>query len=193
MNLLKAFSLLVLTSFILGCANSTTYGLKYDYDKNVDFTKLKSYNWIKPPANSSLNELVIKRVRNAVNAELSSKSITISSKNPDFLIAVHGGRKDKIQVTDWGYSYGGHGIASRYGSYGASGAFGNRGPSITTYNYEEGTLILDFVDPDSKKLIWRGVVKAEVQNINTPEKSETLVNKAVKTIFSKYPPPISKK
>jgi hypothetical protein len=48
------------------------------------------------------------------------------------------------------------------------------------------------VDTKSKKLIWRGSANAEVQNVNTPEKSEKLINAAVKEILKKYPPSSSK-
>jgi hypothetical protein len=41
-------------------------------------------------------------------------------------------------------------------------------------------------------LIWRGSVKAEVQDADTPEKVDTLINEAVKEILKKYPPSSSK-
>ena len=47
---------------------------------------------------------------------------------------------------------------------------------------------MDFVESGSKKLIWLGTAKAEVQDINSPEKNEQLINKAVKKILEKYPP-----
>jgi hypothetical protein len=48
------------------------------------------------------------------------------------------------------------------------------------------------VDTKSKKLIWRGSAKAQVQHIGTPEESEKLINAAVKEILKKYPPSSSK-
>jgi hypothetical protein len=48
------------------------------------------------------------------------------------------------------------------------------------------------VDAKSKKMIWRGAAKAKVQNVDTPEKSEKLINEAVKEILKKYPPSLSK-
>ena len=70
---------------------------------------------------------------------------------------------------------------------------GYRGPSgVSTYQYEEGSLILDFVDAKSKKLIWRGSAKAQIDNVDTPEKSEKLINEAVKEILKEYPPSSSK-
>jgi hypothetical protein len=44
------------------------------------------------------------------------------------------------------------------------------------------------VDAESKELIWRGTAKAEIQNVDTPEKREKLINEAVEKILGKYPP-----
>ena len=49
-------------------------------------------------------------------------------------------------------------------------------------------MILDFVDAKSKNLLWRGTAKAEIQHVDTPEKSEALINKAVNEILKTYPP-----
>jgi hypothetical protein len=48
------------------------------------------------------------------------------------------------------------------------------------------------VDAKSKKMIWRGSAKAEVQNVDTPDKSEKLINSAVHEILKKFPPVPSK-
>ncbi len=69
-----------------------------------------------------------------------------------------------------------------------SGMYLTGGPGVSTYEHEEGSLILDFVDAISKKMIWRGVAKAEVQNVDTPEKKEKLINEAVQEILKNFPP-----
>jgi hypothetical protein len=162
--------------------------VRYDYDQQTDFAEFKTFGWMQVPEKAGIDSFVVQRVKNAVNAELKAKGLVMISNNPDFLIAEHLGKKSKVQVTDWGYDYGYYG---RYRGYG--GHRGYWGPRrISTYQYEEGTLILDFVDAKSKKLIWRGTAKSKVQNIDTPEKSEKIINAAVKEILKKYPPSSSK-
>ncbi len=180
MKAIKIFIVLFFIGFTVSC--STTYDVKYDYDQQTNFSDLKTFDWMQVPEKASIDSLVVQRVKNAVNAELKAKGLMMTSNNPDFLIAEHLGKKDKVQVTDWGYGYGHRGY--RGGSRGRSG--------VSTYQYEEGSLILDFVDTKSKKLIWRGSLKAEVQNADTPEKIDTLINEAVKEILKKYPPSSSK-
>ena len=63
---------------------------------------------------------------------------------------------------------------------------------VSAYEFEEGSLILDFVDPESNKLIWRGSAKAQIDSVDTPEKREKLINAAVNEILGKYPPSSSK-
>ena len=153
--------------------------MKYDFDQQANFTDLKTFDWMPVPEKTGINSLVVQRVKNAVNAELQAKGLMMTSNNPDFLIVQHLGKKGKVQVTDWGYEY------SPYGRY--RGAHLRRG-RVSTHEYEEGSLILDFVDAKSKKMIWRGAAKAEVQNVDTPEKSEKLINEAVQEILKNFPP-----
>ena len=182
MRAINAFFILFFLGFTFSCAS--VYDVQHDYDKQANFANYKTYNWMAVPEKAGIDSLVVERVKNAVNTELKAKGLMITSKNPDFLIAEHLGKKDKVQVTDWGYGYG------PYGGY-WGGYWGPRG-GVSTYEYEEGSLILDFVDAKSKKLIWRGAAKAEVQDIATPEKSEKVINEAVKEILKTYPPSSSK-
>ena len=177
MKAIHAFFVLILMGFVVSC--SAIYGVQYDYDKQADFESLKTYDWMTIPEKADIDSLNVERVKKAVNAELQAKGLMMTSNNPDFLIAEHLGKKDKVQATNWGYGYGPHG--------GYRGGY--RGPrGVSTYQYEEGSLILDFVDSKSKKMIWRGVAKAEVGNINTLEKNEKLINEAVQEILKDFPP-----
>ena len=182
MKAIHAFFVLFLMGFVVSC--STIYGVQYDYDKQADFKSLKTYDWMTVPEKADIDSLNVERVKKAVNAELQAKGLMMTSNNPDFLIAEHMGKKDKVQVTNWNYGYG------SYGRYRGGGYGGPRGTS--TYEYEEGSLILDFVDAKSKKMIWRGVAKAQIDDTNTPEKSEKLINEAVQEILKNFPPPSSK-
>ena len=101
------------------------------------------------------------------------------SNNPDFLIAHHWGTKDKVNVRPWRYGYGPYG---RYwGDYWEN-------PGVSVYQYEEGTLIIDFVESNSKNLLWRGTAKSDVNNVKTPEERDKLINESVQKILNNFPP-----
>jgi len=165
---------------------SKPYDVTFDYDQQINFSDLKTFDWMQVPEKAGISSFVVQRVKDAVNEQLKAKGFTLSSSKPDFLIAEHLGKEDKVQTTDWGYNYG---AATRY-RRGYGGVYGES--TVSTYEYMEGSLILDFVNPESKKLIWRGSAKTEVQNMRTPEKSEKVINKIVKAILKKFPPSSSK-
>ena len=168
-HLILSFFLL---AFAAGCA---TVSVNYDYDPDVNFTNLKTFNWLPAPKLNEKHGLVLNRVKTAVKRELESKGIVMVSDNPDFLIAIHGERQSKVSITDWGYSPG------RYGRYWGGGG-------IDVYQYEEGTLILDFVDADIKELIWRGTAIGIVDPDLSPEQRTENINNAVAKILEKFPP-----
>ena len=178
MKVIKILIVLFLIGLTVSC--STTIDATYNYDPQADFSDLKTFDWMRAPEKASIDSLVVQRVKNAVNAELKAKGLMMTSNNPDFLIAEHIAKKDKahVVVTDRGYNWGNR----EYRGIGRK----------LKYQYEEGTLILDFVDTKSKILIWRGVAKTEIQNVDTPEEREKLINAVVKKIFKKYPPSSSK-
>ena len=182
MKTLCTFVVLCLMGLMSGCA-TTVYDVRYDYDTKADFAHLETYDWLPIPTSAEIDRITIERIKNAVNTQLEAKGLKMTSDDPDFLIASHVGKKEKVRIEDWGYGYGPHG---RYwGGYG-----GPRG--VDVYKYEEGSLILDFVEPKSKKLIWRGSAKAQINTDKTPEKREKLIAEAVQKILEKFPPPPSK-
>jgi len=181
---MKGIQIILLLYFSsITVSHSKPYDVQHDYDQDVNFTELKTYNWLPVPEQAGIDSLVVQRVKDAVNGQLKAKGLLMTTKNPDFFIATHLGKKDKVQTTDWGYTY-----KTTEGYKGGQGATG----IVSKYEYQEGSLILDFVDAKSNNMIWRGSAKAEVQNVKTAKKSEKVINKAVKAILKKFPPPAAK-
>ena len=176
---LSAVILSVMALSTLGCA---TYTTTYDYDPAVRFAELRNFDWLNSPGSSqAVDELTVKRIKAAVESQLAEKGYSMDTSNPDFLIAAHGGKEKKVDVVDWGYTYRGN---NRY-NYGYDG----RNRQIDVYQYQEGTLILDFVDATSRELIWRGSVSKVIDPDASPEKRDKTVNEAVTKVLEKFPPP----
>jgi hypothetical protein len=155
--------------------------VSHDFDPKTDFANLRTYSWLTAPESTSenvqreleTNSLIEGRVKKAVNQQLAMKGLRETTQDPDFLVSFHTGVEDKTDIQSWGYGY---------------GYWGMRGGGVSTIHYQEGTLILDFIDPESDNLIWRGVGKKVLSNKTTPEKSEKNINTAVEEILKKYPP-----
>lgn len=164
-----------------GCA---TYTTQYDYDPEARFEELGTYNWLNPPGKGqAVDELTLKRIKASLERHLAQKGYSIVTSNPDFLIAIHGGKEKKVNVVDWGYTYRGN-EHYRYG-------YAPREKQINVYQYETGTLILDFVDAASQELIWRGSVSKVIDPNPTPEKRDKVINEAVARVLEKFPPPVN--
>jgi hypothetical protein len=182
--LMKKYQISITLSLLLVFTGCSTISVNYDYDVETDFTALKFFNWMPVTPEPGMNDLAVSRVKNAVNRSLQAKGFNLTQSDPDFMIAVHGGSQTKLDVVDWGYSY------SRYGRYGG-GHYGS-GHRIDTYEYQEGTLILDFIDANAMQLIWRSSATAVVNPNSTPEQREQKVNEAVSKILHNFPPLQSK-
>ena len=93
---------------LLAAACSAIYDVSYDYDQEADLTQLRSYDWLPIPQGVEADDIVVGRVKRAVNAEMAEKGIRAAPDDPDFLIAMHAGSEEKVTHRDWGYSYGGY-------------------------------------------------------------------------------------
>ena len=54
--------------------------------------------------------------------------------------------------------------------------------------YEQGTLLLDFVDPETRQLLWRGSASARIRPSSSPEESQKRANEAVAAMLERFPP-----
>lgn len=171
MRVIHALFVIYYMSFVISCSGDVLHSVKYDFDSKVDFLELKKYDWLPSPENEVQDSLNLNRVKKAVNADLQVKGLRMTSDNPDFFIAVDLGSKTKIDVKKWGYRR----------SY--------RGTDrVVTYQYEQGSLVLDFVDAKTKNLIWTGGVKADIYNVLTPEERKKLIKEAVRKVLVNFPP-----
>ena len=166
--------LLYSCGILLGACSSIS--TNFDYDAKADFASLKTYRWLSPPKTLHMNSLTGDRILDAVNAGLAAKGYRQVKANADFEVAVHGGSQDRVQVTDWGYTYGPRG--TYWG--------GSRG--VDVYQYREGTLILDIVDANTNKLIWRGTARKALDPNPTPEQRTKTISEAVENILKNFPP-----
>lgn len=187
-------SRLAALALLAGLAGCSTMEVSSDYDPSASFADLATYDWLDTPKEPigdpriDGNTLLEKRIHAAVDAELAARGYTRTQSDPDFLVAYHVSldKRRSVQVLNdhygygpgWGYTYG---AAYRPGYY--------AGTSQTyVYEYEEGTLILDVVEPESRQLIWRGSARDEVHFKSTPERDESQLREAVTRMLERFPP-----
>src|SRR5687768_13233973 len=73
---------------LLLLAGCSSIAVSYDYDKNADFTKFKTYAYDESVNNLQVMQLDKDRLTAAVDRELAARGFT-KSDNPDMLVGLH--------------------------------------------------------------------------------------------------------
>jgi hypothetical protein len=184
---MKKSILLAIALLVGGVAATMAQDVRYDYDKDKDFSKFKSYKWVTIKGADEPDELTGKRIMSAVDAELATKGLTkTDSDTADLYIAYQTAVGTEKQFTSyntgWGYGPGWGG-----GWYGGSGM-----NSTTTYGSTStiyvGQLDISMYDPATKQLVWRGVASKTLDPKAKPEKKDKNIGKAVQKLLKNFPP-----
>jgi hypothetical protein len=182
----KACVVFILLEVISGCSGIT---VSQDYDKDVDFTAIKTFIWMVDPDarqddESEMSPLVAARVRNAIVSELKAKGIIYSEMSPDIQIDYNLKVESKISSSNVGTT-----IGFGTGAYGhAGGIVISNAPEIR--QYDEGTLYIDFYTSSDLKLVWRGISSQIIDKHEEPDIVTEQVNLNVKKILEQFPPKV---
>lgn len=164
-------SVVALIFIVAGCGatiRSTTAA-------NADLAKYRTYSFITPPSQAAghAESIADQTINSSLKQDLAAKGLTEAApgQKPDFLVGHRVKMQEKLDVEPDGfYGYG-------YGMYGLGGS------DVTEYT--EGTLIVDFIDPQTKQVFWRGTGS---QVVNHPESPNTgKISKVVGQIVDRYP------
>lgn len=168
-QLLSFMALIVLLG---GCS---TLEVSVDYDDSYDFTKAKKVAVVHEYKVSD-NSLQNDRIMNALNKSLNSKNYTnVPSKEADLIFVFYTNVKDKTQIN------------TQYVTMGMRYRFGAITTSTSTYNYTEGTLVVDALNPQTKKIVWRAIGTKELDENKTPQEKTKSIDKIVNKIMEKFP------
>jgi len=180
---------LCLTVALLCVQACTTIDVKTDFDPSADFTRFHTFAFagLTDITKTGLldNSLTRKRIETSISRELTKKGLqeVKVDDRPDLLVHYWLGTKDKqrVQGTTGGPSGGYYG-----GYYGGGYGWGAGYTTVTTYDYTEGTLVVDLVEPVKKELQWRATMVAILAD--TAQENIELGNKAIIKAFENYPP-----
>ena len=166
-------TLLLLTLFS-GCS---TLKVSSDYDKSFDLSTLSTYYILEH--NSTYNSLTNRRINSALTTTLKQKGYKVAKdkESATFYILYHLNVTNKTQInTDYQfvglYPY-------RYGSTMVA--------TTRSYNYDEGKLIIDIIDPKSKSIIFQAIATDELPNLKTPKEREAYIFKVISRALETLP------
>lgn len=164
---LKLAMLVTLTVVAAACATANTWTAR-----GTEFTRFRTYDWAPSDAFETgdprldNNQFFKEAVQAAVDKRLAARGIERSIVKPNLLVHFHATIAQQIDV---------------------SAEEANR--PLRTHVYEAGTLLIDFVDPASDTLVWRGWVDGNIEGaIDDQEGMERKVDQAVARILENVPP-----
>ncbi len=182
-------NLTVLLIALLTCVNIQGQ-VSSDYDKDTDFTAIKTYTFEGWAENSDqiLNDIDKKRITTALGEELSSRGLEFVQSGGDVAITLYVVVNNKTSTTAYTTYTGGMGYyGGRRGwgrGYGAVG-MGTSTTSFSENDYLEGTFVVDMYDSKSKELVWQGVITSVVKE--KANKREKTIPRKIKKLMKKYP------
>ena len=188
---MKRLTLLTVALFVVSATPAVAQDVRYDFDKDKDFSKYKTYKWVPIKGADLPDELTQKAITGAIDAELATKGLTkTDSDNADLLVGYQtalGQEKEYTSYnTGWGY---GPGWGGGWYGYGGMSSTTTYGSTSTVY---VGQLDLSMYDPAAKQLVWRGVATKTLDPKAKPEKKQKNITKAVAKLLKKYPPEVKK-
>jgi len=165
--------------------------VRYDFDKNQDFSKYKTYKWVPIKGADQPDELTSKKVTGAIDAELAKKGLTKTDADTadvyiGFQTAIGTEKQFTSYNTGWGY---GSGWGGGWYGYGGMATGSTYGSTSTVYI---GQLDVSIYDPAQKQMVWRGNASKTLDPKAKPEKKEKNIAKAVEKLLKNFPPPIKK-
>ncbi len=167
-----------------GCATAT---VSSDYDRVTDFSKLKTYAWgseQKPSGDLRFDDPDLRQaIKQSVEAELQAKGLQkATAGQPDVVLKYYitiEAKEDRVG------DYNPPVFNSRTGQV-TMPSVGAR--DVMAFKYDEGTFVLDMLDPATGGILWRGSLNGMVDPGGTPEKRKSRASGAVAKVLAKFPP-----
>jgi Domain of unknown function (DUF4136) len=182
----RAFRLVAVCGVLLLCgAHAAAQDIHYNYQQGTDFSKYKTYKWVRVPGAQYPNQILDEQIRQAIDAQMSLKGLSRTEGDDPDLFVIYQAAVN--QEKEWN-AYSSGGTMWGYGGWGGWG--GMQTTTVTSSTINVGTLNLDIYDVATKKQIWRGEATKSLKQNQKPEKLQKNLNKAMAKLLKNYPPPV---
>jgi hypothetical protein len=180
----------VLIGLIVIAGTVFAQDVRYNYDRQAEFSRFKTYRWVVIKNAANLGDLLDKQIKAAVDVRLATKGLTKVDADPaDLYIGYQAAVNQEKEFSSytsgfgpgWGYGPGWYGG----GWYGGSMSTMTTGQTSTIY---VGQLVLDMYDSKNEDLVWRGIGSKSLDPKAKPEKQQKNLAKTVQKILKNYPP-----
>jgi len=149
--------------------------IKTNYMPGTDFSKYHTYKWVSINNTEQVDPIVVQQIKDAIDSQLTSKGMTkTDADTADMYVGI----QTSIQQQQQWNAYG----------MGGGWRFGGGMATATSSTLQIGTLGVDFYDPTTKQLIWRGQATKTLNPSKNAQTNQNRVNQAVAKLLKSFPP-----
>jgi hypothetical protein len=172
-----------------------------DYKVDYNFSAVKKIAFYRSSGQVSgnnplrLSDMQRDRIDEALSYALTNRGFQMvtDTAQADLLISWALDTENKTDVRTWetpsrsvGMGYGGYyGGYNRYSAYNCWSCAPTR-TEVSVQNYTQGTFIVDMIDPELQKSVWRGVIQSRLKGQHSEDQGK--YNAAAIAIFAAFPP-----
>ncbi len=171
----------VLVLILLAAVTAAAMDIYVDYDRSGRFSWYKTWAWAETEETSlkGHNDLMHSRIKNSIEHHISQGRLIEDTENPQLRITYHAlsTQAMKVDPISFGVGFGGGWARDPY--YGGVGI-----STAGSSTYEQGTLIIDIWEAETKKLVWRGI--AVDVFVDDGKKADKKINKAIEKMIKKW-------
>lgn len=176
-NVIKSAMLVLLGGWMVAC--SPSFQVQNDYDRSVNLKQFKTFrveaekDMMQDPLLGS--ELNRRRITNAVAKVMESKGYRLDERNPELIVRYLTDVKDRQQVRS-------NGTMSPYWWW-----YGPQNNNISTYNYQEGRLIVNIYQNRTDNMIWQGWASGRLKAPSKREDRDVMIQGIIGDILRSFP------
>jgi hypothetical protein len=151
-----------------------------DYSPTIDFDRYTSFTWDEPDERPvgdprlENNPFFEDRLHAAVAVELAAVGAREGASGPTLLVHHHATVRDRVDVYE---------ADSREGY-----STPDFGAGTQVVQYDEGTILIDIADQETRDVVWRGWARFDIgRALTDPRVMADAIDEAVEKMFTRYP------
>jgi hypothetical protein len=172
--------IIVVCLSVLVAACSPMFDVSYTHDPEATFKAYATYNLmdneafaLTPSAEQEFagrRQMMQEELVKALNKYIQAEGLVLDEKDPDILVAYYVGVRDEIFAAQYGFDY------------------NDQSGAAVTQTVQDGAMRVDFVDTETKKVVWSGSGHGAVNRDPTEDMIRQNIDRAVKKLIEQYPP-----
>jgi len=182
----RSIRILVVLALAFAWVGCQSFKVRSDWDPSVGFSNFQRYVWVEPLAREESNPfadntLLRSRVRAAIEDALNRRGFRSqeSRTGADFLVTYHVVLEEQFDIDTFSISSG-----HIHGRHLSLGTFHS---SSRAEAFQESTLVIDFLDPKSEDLVWRGWGSG-ILGTRDRIRSLDVLDQGIQAILKAFPP-----